>query len=224
VQVKRALFAEAFDDLLDQCVVDAVPTELLSTVLGRSPANNGGPENPSRDSETKEKGRPGISSPVYGQAKDGGVGDVHRHDQGRHSPDLLLVGQGCGGDDPATVYIPQDPACALEVMRSLHCPTTGNRNTDSIGEGLLVEAGRTSRAEMTQSQVADMRERFQKESLAESMHKANVLVDTMYVACHGVPNRLPCAIVDECNATVDRLSEQPGMRTTRDLKPSIWPG
>ncbi len=35
VEVKRALLAEVFDDLLDQCVVDAVPTELLSTVLGR---------------------------------------------------------------------------------------------------------------------------------------------------------------------------------------------
>ena len=43
----------------------------------------------------------------------------------------LLV-KGVGGDYPAKVYIPQDPACALEVMRSLHCPTTGNRNTDSI--------------------------------------------------------------------------------------------
>ena len=74
-----------------------------------------------------------------------------------------------------------------------------------------MEAGKTSRAEMTQSQVADMREKFQKESLAESRHKANVLVDTMYVACHGVPNRLPRAIVDEYEATVDRLSEQPGM-------------
>ena len=122
----------------------------------------------------------------------------------------LLV-KGVGGDYPAKVYIPQDLSCVLEVMRSLHCPTTGNRNTDSIGEGLLVEAGKTSRAEMTQSQVADMREKFQKESLAESRHKANMLVDTMYVACHGVPNRLPRAIVDEYEATVDRLSEQPGM-------------
>ncbi len=56
-----------------------------------------------------------------------------------------------------------------------------------------------------------MREKFQKESLAKSRHKANVLVNTMYVACHGVPNRLPRAIVDEYKATVDRLSEQPGM-------------
>jgi len=43
----------------------------------------------------------------------------------------LLV-KGVGGDYPAKVYIPQDLSCVLEVMRSLHCPTTGNRNTDSI--------------------------------------------------------------------------------------------
>ena len=122
----------------------------------------------------------------------------------------LLV-KGVVGDDPAKVYIPQDPACAMEVMRSLHCPTTGNLNTASVGEGLLVEAGMTSRAEMTQSQVADMCEKFQKENLAESRHKANVLVNTMYVACYGVPNRLPRAIVDEYKSTVDRLSEQPDM-------------
>jgi len=212
VEVRRSLFAEAFDDLLDQCVVDAVPTELLSTVLSRSPAKSGaGPEDPSRGSETKEKDDQGAQSQYMARLKQ--VGSEMYVDMAKVATSKIysLLVKGVGGEDPAKVYIPQDPACALEVMRSLHCPTTGNRNTDNIGEGLLVEAGKTSKAELTQSQVADMREKFQKESLADSKHKAYVLVNTMFVACYGVAGRLPRAIVDEYKATVDRLSEQPGM-------------
>ncbi len=157
VEVKWALFAETFDDLLDQCVVDVVPTELLSTVLGRSPAKNGGPENPSRDSETKEKDYQGSQAQYMARLKKVWSEMYVNMTKVDTAKIYSLLVKGVGGDYPAKVYIPQDPACALEVMRSLHCPTTGNRNTDSIGEGLLVEAGKTSRAEMTQSQVADMR-------------------------------------------------------------------
>jgi len=60
---------------------------------------------------------------------------------------------------------------------------------------------------MTQSQVADMREKVQKESLADSKHKAYVLINTMFVACYGVAGRLPRAIVDEYKATVSTGSQ-----------------
>ena len=59
-----------------------------------------------------------------------------------------------------------------------------------------MEAGKTSKAELTQGEVAEMREKVRKERLADSKHKAYVLVNTMYVACYGVPHRLPRAIVD----------------------------
>jgi hypothetical protein len=211
LEVNRALFAEAFDYLLDHCVVNAVPAELLSTVLSRSPSKSGRPGNPLKDPETKEKDDQGSQAQYMARLKK--VGSEMYVDMTKVSTSKIytLLFKGVGGDDPATVYIPQDPACALEVMRSLHCPTTGNRNTDNIGEGLLVEAGKTSRAEMTQTQLADMSDKFQRETLAESKHKAHVLVNTMYVACYGVQNRLPRAIVDEYKATVDRLSEQPGI-------------
>ena len=173
-----------------------MPTELLSTVLGRWPAKNGGPENPSRDSETKEKDYQGSQAQYMARLTKAGSEMYVDMTKVATAKIYSLLDKGVGGDDPAKVHIPQDPACALEVMMSLHCPTAGYRNTDNIGGGLLVEAGKTSRAEITQSQVADMREKFQKESLAESRHKANMLVDTMYVACHGVPHRLPRAIVN----------------------------
>ena len=211
LEVKRALFAEAFDDLLDQCVVDAVPAELLSTVLSRSPSKSGRTGSLLKDPETREKDDQGSQAQYMARLKK--VGSEMFIDMTKVATTKIysLLFKGVGGDDPATVYIPQDPACALEVMRSLHDPLTGNRNTDNVGEGLLVEAGKTSRAELTQTQLADMREKFQRESLTESRHKALTLVTTMYVACWGAPGRLPRAVVDEYKATVDRLSEQPGM-------------
>ena len=136
VEVKRALFAEAFDDLLDRWVVDAVPTELLSTVLGRSPAKNGGPENPSRDSETKEKDDQGSQSQYMARLTKAGSEMYVDMTKVATAKIYSLLDKGVGGDDPAKVHIPQDPACALEVMMSLHCPTAGYRNTDSIGGGV----------------------------------------------------------------------------------------
>jgi len=113
-----------------------VPPELLSTVLGRSPAKNGGPENPSRDSETKEKDDQGSQDQYMARLKM--VGSAMYIDMTKVATAKIysLLDKGVGGDDPAKIHIPQDPACALEVMRSLHCPTTGNRKTDSIGGGV----------------------------------------------------------------------------------------
>ena len=72
------------------------------------------------DPETREKDDQGSQAQYMARLKK--VGSEMFIDMTKVATSKIysLLFKGVGGDDPATVYIPQDPACALEVMRSLH--------------------------------------------------------------------------------------------------------
>jgi hypothetical protein len=99
LEVKRALFAEAFDDLLDQCVVDAVPAELLSTVLSRSPSKSGRTGSLLKDPETREKDDQGSQAQYMARLKK--VGSEMFIDMTKVATTKIysLLFKGVGGDE-----------------------------------------------------------------------------------------------------------------------------
>ena len=209
-----ALFAGAFEDILDRSLAAAIPAALIPSVLAGSPARRVEPASGQSAGEERDKEKDRNHQARY-------MTEIKEANKDKYIPEnRLATGRihklmGIGLDQPGKgCFISQDPGAQLAAMKPLIDPKTGSKTIEApYGDGVMftTSSGGAQKAELTEAAIAKMHEQFEKEAIAESYAKAKIIANTTYVLCHKHLGRFARTTLEMYECALERLFEAPGM-------------
>ena len=209
-----ALFAGAFEDVLDRSLAAAIPAALIPSVLAGSPARKVEQASGQATGEEREKEKDKNHQARY-------MMEIKKANQDKYIPEDNVATarihkmMGLGLDLPDGQYfISQDPGAQLAAMKPLINPRTGSKTIEApYGNGVMftTSSGGSQKAELTDAAIAKMHEEFEKEAIDASYAKAKIMATTTYVLCHKNPGRLARTTLEMYEVAIERLFKAPGM-------------